>query len=203
MLERGLLVVISGPSGVGKGTVISAYLKGRDNCVFSVSATTRPRRDGEEDGVHYSFVNRDAFVAMAGRGEMLEWAEYDGNFYGTPREPVERFLSAGKNVILDIEPVGAMQVKKACPEALLIFVAPPCMEVLKQRLAARGTQTEQSRNRRLERAKAELRQAGAYHYIIVNDNVEACRRQLAAILEAQRCAAAGRKAFIEEVLSDA
>ena len=134
MSKKGQLIVVSGPSGVGKGTVLGAYLAGRENVAYSVSATTRAPRPGEQDGVHYFFLSREEFESTAQNGGMLEYASYNGNYYGTPKAPVEQKRAQGIDVILEIEVQGALQVKKACPDALMIFVAPPGFDELQSRL---------------------------------------------------------------------
>ena len=171
-MNRGQLIVVSGPSGVGKGTVLQQYLAGRQNVAYSVSATTRAPRPGEEDGVHYFFLSKEQFEQTAQSGGMLEYACYNGNYYGTPKAAVERERQQGNDVILEIEVQGALQVKKSCPDALLIFIAPPSFEQLAQRLRGRQTEDEQTVNNRLAIARGELAQAQQYDYIVVNDTVE-------------------------------
>ena len=166
-LQRGRLVVVSGPSGVGKGTVLK-YVTSRDDFVYSVSATTRKPREGEKDGVNYFFISRDRFEEMITGGELIEYAEYNGNYYGTPRAFVEKMLSAGKNVILEIEVRGAMQVKKVMPDATFIFIAPESREILEARLRGRGTETDDVIAGRLKIADNEIRSCLMYDYIVVN-----------------------------------
>ena len=144
MSKKGQLIVVSGPSGVGKGTVLGAYLAGRENVAYSVSATTRAPRPGEQDGVHYFFLSREEFESTAQNGGMLEYASYNGNYYGTPKAPVEQKRAQGIDVILEIEVQGALQVKKACPDALMIFVAPPGFDELQSRLTGRHTEDEET-----------------------------------------------------------
>ena len=140
MNKKGQLIVVSGPSGVGKGTVLKEYLNSRDGIAYSVSATTRQPRPGEENGIHYYFLSREEFERTAAEGGMLEYASYNGNYYGTPKAPVEQQRNQGNDVVLEIEVQGALQVKKSCPDALLIFVAPPSFEELKNRLTGRQTE---------------------------------------------------------------
>jgi len=166
-IKRGRLVVVSGPSGVGKGTVLK-YVLERDDFVYSVSATTRSPRDGEVDGVNYFFISRDKFEEMITGGELIEHAEYNGNYYGTPKFFVEKMLSQGKNVILEIEVKGAMQVKKIMPDATFIFIAPESRQILGQRLRGRGTETEDVISGRLGIAEKEIRACLMYDYIAVN-----------------------------------
>ena len=149
MSKKGQLIVVSGPSGVGKGTVLGAYLAGRENVAYSVSATTRAPRPGEQDGVHYFFLSREEFESTAQNGGMLEYASYNGNYYGTPKAPVEQKRAQGIDVILEIEVQGALQVKKACPDALMIFVAPPGFDELQSRLTGRHTEDEETVQKRL------------------------------------------------------
>ena len=153
MSKKGQLIVVSGPSGVGKGTVLGAYLAGRENVAYSVSATTRAPRPGEQDGVHYFFLSREEFESTAQNGGMLEYASYNGNYYGTPKAPVEQKRAQGIDVILEIEVQGALQVKKACPDALMIFVAPPGFDELQSRLTGRHTEDEETVQKRLAIAR--------------------------------------------------
>lgn len=203
MTKPGLLIVFSGPSGVGKDTLLRRFLQTRDDCVLSVSATTRtPRRD-ETDGVDYFFMSRERFGELAAKGEMLEYAQYGGNFYGTPRGAVDQQLAKGKNVILEIEVQGAMQIKRKRPEAVFVFVMPPDWDSLRGRLAGRGTETEETIAQRLGDARAEIFGAKEYDYIIVNDDIDRCVRALDAVITAAGCAYENMKDFIEEVSSHA
>lgn len=169
-MKRGLLFVVSGPSGSGKGTIV---LKAREKREFllSVSATTRQPRKGEEDGVHYYFISKEDFESRIAEGRMLEYTRYSGSgqYYGTPKDPVEKALASGKDVLLEIEIDGAMQIKKQMPEAILIFVTAPSLELLRARLIGRGSETEESLENRLIRAKEELSLADRYDYLIVNE----------------------------------
>ncbi len=184
MAEKGTLLVLSGPSGVGKSTVLRKMMDGRDDMAFSVSATTRAPRPGEEEGKDYFFVTRERFDEMVERGELLEHAEFVGNCYGTPRSQVEQRLEAGITVVLDIEVQGAAQVKALMPEALTVFLAPPSLEALEQRLRGRGTETEETIRSRLETARKELLLAPTYDHIVVNDDVDRAAAELEAILRA-------------------
>ena len=168
-MKKGLLLVISGPSGVGKGTVIDSLLE-NDDMAYSVSATTRSPRPGEIDGVDYNYITKEEFRTLIENGDVLEYAEYTGNYYGTPRKFVERKLNEGKSVILEIETCGAMQIKKKMPEAVLIFICPPSLEELESRLRGRGTETEEVILRRLEQAKKEIVLIPEYDYAVVNEN---------------------------------
>ena len=186
MNKKGQLIVVSGPSGVGKGTVLKEYLNSRDGIAYSVSATTRQPRPGEENGIHYYFLSREEFERTAAEGGMLEYASYNGNYYGTPKAPVEQQRNQGNDVVLEIEVQGALQVKKSCPDALLIFVAPPSFEELKNRLTGRQTEDAKTVENRLNIARQELMCAGEYDYIIVNDTVEQAVRRLEQIISANR-----------------
>lgn len=199
MNKKGQLIVVSGPSGVGKGTVLKEYLNSRDGIAYSVSATTRQPRPGEENGIHYYFLSREEFERTAAEGGMLEYASYNGNYYGTPKAPVEQQRNQGNDVVLEIEVQGALQVKKSCPDALLIFVAPPSFEELKDRLTGRQTEDAKTVENRLNIARQELMCAGEYDYIIVNDTVEQAVRRLEQIISANRYNKNNMKEFLDEV----
>ena len=171
-MEKGKLYIISGPSGAGKGTVIKELFKQRDGLFLSVSATTRAARQGEADGVHYYFITKDEFRQMIIKNELLEYTEFCENYYGTPKKSVEEKLNAGVDVILEIETDGAMQIKGKMPECVLIFISPPSMEELEKRLVGRQTETNESLNKRLKKAKKEIELTDKYHYIVINDEVD-------------------------------
>ncbi len=180
-------MVVSGPAGVGKGTIVKlACEKAKGNIHLSISATTRNPRPIDEEGVTYYFKTKEEFVSMIERNEVLEWAEYVGNYYGTPRKPVEDALSKGQDVILEIEVQGAMQIKKNFPEAVLTFVAPPSREELENRLRGRGTETEEQIKSRLETANRELSMMNEYDYIVVNDTINEASEDLITILRAEK-----------------
>ncbi len=170
-MKKGILAVISGFSGAGKGTIMKELIK-RYDYFLSVSATTRRPRDGEVDGKDYYFHTKEEFQQMIDRGELVEWAEYVGNFYGTPKKRVEEQLNQGRDVLLEIEMQGGMLVKQQFPDSLLIFISPPSAEVLKERLAGRGTESPEEIERRLQRAAEEVKYMKDYDYIIVNDDLE-------------------------------
>ena len=178
----GKLIVISGASGVGKGTVVKAMMAQREDLYFSVSATTRPPRPGEVDGRDYYFVTREEFENMIARGEMLEYDEHARNYYGTPKAQIEEKRSRG-HVLLDIEPNGAKNVKKNYPEAVLIFVMPPSLAELERRLRGRNDTPEDQIQIRMERAVWEMEQRVWYDYVVVNDDAQRCAREILEIIE--------------------
>ncbi len=187
MSEKGKLLVISGPSGAGKSTVVFKAIEGRSDVCFSTSVTTRSPRPGEVDGREYFFIDFKRFHEMVENDELLEHAEYVTNCYGTPRAYVEQRLNEGMNVVLDIEVLGARQVRKKMPGAVLIFIAPPSLIELERRLRGRGTDTEEAILGRLTRARQEYQEANFYDYLIINDDVEKAAKQLGAIIEAEHC----------------
>ncbi|HSK53649.1 MAG TPA: guanylate kinase [Jiangellales bacterium] len=178
----GRLVVLSGPSGVGKSTVLRRLRSDHPEVWVSVSATTRFPRPGEEDGVHYHFLDRAEFVRRVEDGEFLEWAEFAGNLYGTPRAPVERRLAAGRSVLLEIDLQGARQVRASAPHALLVFLRPPSWEELVHRLTNRGTEDAAVVDRRLATAREEMVAEGEFDVTLVNDDVEDVCRELVALV---------------------
>lgn len=181
--NKGLMIIVSGPAGCGKSTVINEYMSHRDNCVFSISATSRLPRPGEKDGVNYYFVSKEKFKRMLDEGEMLEYTEYCGNYYGSPIKPVLDNMSSGIDVLFDIEVNGATQVKNKYPSAVLIFMKPPSMEILRQRLEGRNTETKESLENRTKRAIEEMKCMDMYDYVIVNDTVEQAVKDLAAAIK--------------------
>ncbi|MFM9330203.1 guanylate kinase [Paenibacillus mesotrionivorans] len=185
--NRGILLVLSGPSGVGKGTVCNALRKMGTELVYSVSATTRTPREGEVHGVNYFFKSREEFSSMIESDDLLEYAEYCGNYYGTPREFVEDTLASGQDIILEIEVQGALKVKNKFPEGVFIFLLPPSLDELQSRIVTRGTETEDVIKSRMSIARDELRLIEHYDYAIVNDQVEAACHRIQAILTAERC----------------
>ena len=180
-MSKGKLVVISGASGVGKGTVLGIMMQKRKDLKFSVSATTRPPRPSETDGVHYYFVTREQFEDMIASGQMLEYSAHAANYYGTPRAQAEEKMRSG-SVLLDIEPNGARQVKKAAPDAILVFIMPPSMEELERRLRGRGDTPENQIAMRLERALWEMEQRHWYDHVVVNDDAERCADEILKII---------------------
>ena len=186
-MKKGKTFIISGPSGVGKSTVLSALLEKRPNVYFSVSATTRDPRPGELDGIHYHFMDVESFRKWIAMDQFLEYAEYVGNFYGTPKRFVDEAMEQGKDVILDIEGQGAIQVVSKRPETVRIFIAPPSWAELERRLTERGTDSQDKIQKRLPRAKVEFQTAHTYDYFVINDTVENAVEELNAIMTAEHC----------------
>ncbi len=180
-MSEGKLFIISGASGVGKSTVLRAVTQARGDLLFSVSATTRKPRPGEREGVSYYFVSREKFETMIAEGEFLEYDHHAGYFYGTPRKQLEEKRTRG-HVILDVEPNGAFAVRDKCPDAVLIFIMPPSMEELERRLRGRGDTAEEEITARLNRAKWEMEQREKYDYVVVNDQADACAKEILNII---------------------
>lgn len=183
-MRRGNLFVISGPSGAGKGTLVSRLMEAVPDARLSISATTRKPREGEVDGVHYHFITRDEFMELVDEDGFLEWAEFAGNCYGTPRSFVEQSMAKGAQVILEIEVQGAFQVREKMPDAHLVFIEPPSLEVLEERLRGRGTEDEEAVQRRLATARVELSRKMEYDIRLVNDDLERAVDELIAIVNA-------------------
>ena len=196
---RGQLIVLSGPSGVGKSTVISELLSERQDIYFSVSFTTRQPRVGEADGVNYHFVDRAAFERMIANEELLEYAEYVHNYYGTSLKVIREKLDAGIDVLLDIEVQGAAKVRAKCPDAVFIFIVPPSFEELSRRLHRRATDQEEVIQGRLRKAKEEYQEIPNYDYLVVNDKVSDAAAEIIAILTAEDCRTRNRMNFVEGV----
>ena len=185
MNKKGILIVVSGFSGAGKGTIMKELLKRYDNYALSISATTRQPREGETDGREYFFKTREEFDQMIAEGELLEYATFNGNSYGTPRSYVEKLVNEGKDVILEIEIQGALQVKKLYPEALLLFVMPPSADALKERLVGRGTETPDVIAQRLAISSKESQYMGGYDYLVINDQIEKSVENVHAIISCE------------------
>ncbi len=199
-MKKGKLVVASGFSGAGKGTIMKKLMAEHgENYALSISATTRAPRPGETHGVEYFFLTTEEFEAMIARDELVEYAKYVSNYYGTPKAYVEEQLNAGKNVILEIEIQGALKIKERFPQALLLFVTTKSAEVLRDRLVGRGTETQEVINNRLARAVEESEGIGKYEYIIVNDDLDACVEETHAIIQKAKAAAFRNEEFIKNI----
>ena len=199
MTEKGKLIVISGPSGAGKSSVVNLAIRGRQDMCFSTSVTTRDPRPGEVDGKDYFFITDERFREMVERDELLEHAEYVAHSYGTPRAFVEQQMDAGRNVILDIEVQGARQVREKMPGAIMIFIIPPDLEELRRRLVKRGTDSTETIEARLVRARQEYGEADFYDYIIVNDDLDEAAAEFAAIIRAEHCRFGERAYKLSEI----
>jgi len=202
-MNDGLLIVLSSPSGGGKGTIVSRLLNELDSIKLSVSATTRLPRPGEKDGVHYFFIEKKEFEDMIEAGEVLEYAEYCDNYYGTPQKPVEEWTKVGTDVILEIEVAGGAQIKEKMPNSVSIFILPPTMQVLESRLRNRGTESDEMINKRLEAAKTEIQHAKDYDYVVFNDKLEDAIEEVKTIIKAEKLKFSRNKNSIERVLNNA
>ncbi|MGL6015718.1 MAG: guanylate kinase [Selenomonadaceae bacterium] len=185
-MKQGNLIVISGPSGTGKGTICQALLVEHPEILYSISATTRQPRTGEVNGINYWFTAKDDFKAMIENNELLEWAEVYGNYYGTPIAKIEEMLAGGKDVLLEIDTQGAMNVKKKFPQGVYIYILPPSLMELERRIRNRGTDSEESIHRRLQAAADEIQIGVNYNYLVVNDQVRSATDTVAAIIAAER-----------------
>ena len=202
-MSKGVLTVVSGFSGAGKGTVMKRLIQKYDDYALSISVTTRKPREGERDGIEYFFKTKEEVETMIENDEFLEYTRYVDNYYGTPRFYVEEMLAKGKNVILEIEIQGAMQIKAKNPEAVLIFVTPPSFEELRNRLVGRGTETADVIESRLRRASEEAEGMSSYDYILVNDQVEDCVDRLHQIILSERAKAQRNEEFINTIRQEA
>lgn len=199
MKNKGMLVVLSGPSGSGKDTVLIEFLQNNPQVKKSISMTTREIRDGEVDGKDYYFVSDEEFDKNINDGMMLEFARYSTSSYGTPKAPVDNWLNEGKTVILKIEVCGAANIKKIYPDAVLVFITPPSLEVLEKRLRMRGSEDEESIKKRLKIAQTELKQIPEYDYIIINDELDKCVEDFKKIIDAELCKVSRNNKIISEV----
>lgn len=198
MEKRGILVVLSGFSGAGKGTIMKEIIQ-RYPYFLSISATTRAPRQGEINGVDYYFHTKEEFESMIEQGELIEWAEYVGNYYGTPKKAVEKQLNDGKDVLLEIEMQGGMLVKEQFPEAVLLFVTPPSFDELKRRLVGRGTETEEQIDKRMQRATEEVVYMDSYDYLVINDDLEQAIENVHSIIENEHLRINNNQTFINEL----
>lgn len=186
MFEKGILFVVSAPAGCGKDTILNEVFKRTDSVGYAVSATTRAPREGEIDGVHYCFLTREQFEQKISEDEMLEYTEYCGNYYGTLRKSVQGLISQGKDAVLKIEVEGAMNIRNKFPQACLVFILPPSLEILERRLRNRGTETEEKIRERIAQARTEIDFARNYDYIIINDELETAVSDLECVLRAEK-----------------
>lgn len=199
MKNKGALLVVSGPSGVGKGTVCQSFLKAHPEVFFSISATTRKMREIDQEGVTYYFKTREEFERMVEAGEFLEWATFCENSYGTPKKPVLERLDNGVSVLLEIDVQGALEVKRNYPDAVLIFILPPSLSVLEERLRNRGTENEDTIRIRMKQYRREFEQAVAYQYLVINDDLSEAVSDLEVILRAELMRTERCQQIIEEV----
>lgn len=199
MSDQGILVVISGFSGAGKGTLIKAMLEKHHNYALSISATTRQLREGEEHGREYFFISHEQFQKMIEEEQLIEYAQYVNNYYGTPRQYVFQQMADGKDVILEIEIQGALKIKERFPEALLVFVMPPSADELKRRLVGRGTESMEVIHQRLHRAAEEAAGMTSYDYILINDRLETCVEDMHQLIQAQHRRVSANLDFIEQM----
>ncbi len=198
-MSKGVLLIVSGPSGAGKGTVCSEYIKRRPETFLSVSATSRSPRPGDEDGVTYFFKTRDEFEKLISDDGLLEYAEFCGNYYGTPKAPALRAMEEGRDVILEIEVQGAYKVKEKCPDAVLVFVLPPSPEILRERLTGRGTESPEVIEKRIGEAHREIMRGANYDYIIVNDKLGLAADKLETIADAEKIRVCRNKEYLKNV----
>ncbi len=199
MKRKGCLIVVSGASGTGKGTVCAQLLKKRPSLRYSISATTRNPRNGEQDGVQYYFHTRESFEKLIKDGGLLEWADVYGNYYGTPKAPVDKFLEEGQDILLEIDTQGALNVMEKMPEGIFVFLLPPSMEELERRLRTRGTDSEEVILRRLDAARGEVNVAKKYRYVVVNDVVENAVDTIDAILTAEHASVANNQELLAQI----
>lgn len=201
-MAKGILIVVSAPAGCGKDTILEQALKANDNLFYSVSATSRAMRPGETDGISYYFKTREQFEEMIKNGELLEYTEYVGNYYGTPKKAVTDMLEAGKDVILKIEIEGAANVRRMFPDCTMVFILPPSFAELDRRLHKRGTETDEVIKQRLETARKELKFAEHYDYLVTNAALEDAVEDFLAVVRAEKCRCERRPGAIEELLAE-
>ena len=200
-MNKGGVFIISGPSGSGKDTVLAELFRNRPDLIFSISSVTRPMRSGEREGEKYNFISREKFEYMIDNDMLLEHNVFVNNYYGTPREPVERAIAEGKDIIIEVDVNGAAQIREKLPEAVSIFIMPPSFEELKRRLRGRGTESEELIEKRLNSALGEIKRATEYDYIIVNDNITAAADDILSVILSSSFKTDRQKNIIDEVLS--
>lgn len=198
-MKKGLLIILSGASGTGKGTVCKKILADMPEIFFSISATTRQPRPGETDGKEYFFISEEEFKNWIAEDKFLEYAEVYGNFYGTPLHKIEERLNQGKNVLLEIDTQGALNVMKKCPDGIFIFLLPPSLEELKNRIKNRGTETLENLERRFNSAKSEISLGEKYQYAVINDSVDEAVKKIKAIILAESCSVSRNKKFFDDL----
>lgn len=203
MAKQGILIVLSGPSGAGKGTICQELLRSYPELNYSISATTRPARVGEQNGINYWFISRPDFQKMIENDQLLEWAEVYGNFYGTPCHHIAELLNSGKDVVLEIDTQGATQIKKKFPQGVCIYIAPPSLDELAKRIHKRGTDSLENIKTRLNSASGELKYVHNYDYVVVNDEVQTAMKKIAAIIIAEKCKVVRNLSTIESILFNA
>lgn len=200
MAKQGILIVLSGPSGAGKGTICQELLRSYPELNYSISATTRSPRVGEQNGINYWFVSREEFHSMIKNDQLLEWAEVYGNFYGTPCQHISELLNSGKDVVLEIDTQGATQIKKKFPQGVCIYIVPPSLDELAKRIYKRGTDSLENIKTRLGSANNELTYVHNYDYVVVNDEVQVATKKIAAIIAAEKCQVVRNINTIEKIL---
>jgi len=201
MTKQGILIVLSGPSGAGKGTICQELLRSYPELNYSISATTRAPREGEQNGVNYWFTSHEEFQKLIKNDQLLEWAEVYGNFYGTPCHQIAALLNCGKDVVLEIDTQGATQIKKKFPQGVCIYIAPPSLDELAKRIHKRGTDSLENIKTRLSSANVELKYVYNYDYVVVNDEVPSATKKIAAIIIAEKCQVVRNVSIIESILS--